>query len=96
MMAHALIVSVTIMVAVVWVLLDQCRFLIPYRRLLVEQYGITMLCWAGVLWVNLFAGVYALGRRLFLKDTGHKLAHLEKQIRSGHSVANDLTHRLHE
>jgi hypothetical protein len=37
---------------------------------------------------------YAIGRTLFLKDTGDKLAHLEKQIRSGHSLADDLTHRL--
>ena len=96
MMAQAFVVSVTLMVAVIFVLLDQCQFLIPYRRLLVEQYGPTILGWATVLFLNIFAAVYTIGRRVFLKDTGHKLAHLEKQIRSGHSVANDLTHRLHE
>ena len=96
MIAQAFIVTVALMIALGFLLLQECTFLIPYRRLLYHQYGPTILLWASVLSVNIFAALYALGRTLFLKDTGHKLAHLEKQIRTGHSLAEDLTDRLRE
>jgi hypothetical protein len=46
--------------------------------------------------VNLFAACYAMGRALFLKDTGEKLAHLEKQLRSGATISHELTRRLED
>jgi hypothetical protein len=45
---------------------------------------------------NLFAVVYAINRKLFLKDTGRKLAHVEKQIRTGSSISEELSERLTE
>jgi len=33
---------------------------------------------------------------LFLKDTGEKLAHLEKQLRSGGTISEELSRRLKE
>lgn len=96
MIAQAFMLTATLMLALMFGLMQACPFLIPYRRLLLEQYGPTIAFWATVLFVNVFAGVYTVGRTLFLKDTGHKLAHLEKQIRAGHSVAEDLTDRLRE
>ena len=48
----------------------------------------------GVLYLNLFAGCYLLSRRLFLKETGRKLAHLERQLQSGDSIVRDLSERL--
>ena len=50
----------------------------------------------GALFVNLFAAVYMICRKLFLKDTGRKLAHLEKQLRTGGSLSDELTRRLNE
>ena len=38
----------------------------------------------------------SLVRKLLLKDTGRKLAHLEKQLRTGHSISTELTERLKE
>jgi len=35
-------------------------------------------------------------RKLLLKDTGRKLAHIEKQLRTGHSISTGLTERLKE
>ena len=35
-------------------------------------------------------------RKLFLKDTGRKLAHVEKQVRSGSSISEELSRRLKE
>jgi hypothetical protein len=36
-----------------------------------------------VLFVNLFAAAFAINRRFFLKDTGRKLSHLDKQLQVG-------------
>jgi len=77
-------------------LLDQCRFLIPYKSLLLERYGGTILLFAAALFVNIFAGVYYGVRKLLLKETGRKLAHVEKQLRTGQSISEELTERLKE
>jgi hypothetical protein len=50
----------------------------------------------GLVFLNLFACVYLVARALFLKDTGRKLAHVEKQLRAGDVVARDLAARLEE
>ena len=39
---------------------------------------------------------FTLVRKLMLKDKGHKLAHVEKQLRTGHSISTELTERLKE
>jgi hypothetical protein len=75
-------------------LLDQCRFLIPYRSLLVERYGAPILLFATVLFINIYAAVYFGVRKLLLKETGRKLAHIEKQLRTGQSISEELTEHL--
>jgi hypothetical protein len=35
-------------------------------------------------------------RKLLLKETGRKLAHVEKQLRTGQSISEELTDRLKE
>ncbi len=77
-------------------LLEECRFLIPYRALLLQRYGTTILLFAAVLFVNIYAAVYFCVRKLLLKETGRKLAHVEKQLRTGQSVSEELTERLKE
>ena len=62
---------------VLW-LLDECRFLIPYRAALVTRYGPVLLGIAAVLFVNLCGFFYFATRAAVLKDTGRKLAHLRK------------------
>jgi hypothetical protein len=48
------------------------------------------------LFLNLFALAYQVTRILGLKDTGRKLRHLEKQVRSGDAIGGDLHGRLDE
>jgi hypothetical protein len=43
-----------------------------------------ILLWIAVLFVNVFAGVYAIQRKFFLKDTGRKLSHVDNQALAGH------------
>lgn len=73
---------------------EQVTFLAPYKRLLFDRYWAWLLGFLGVLYLNLFAGCYLLSRRLFLKETGRKLAHLERQLQSGDSIVRDLSERL--
>ena len=77
-------------------LLDQCRFLIPYKSLLVERYGASILLFAAVLFINIYAALYFGVRKFLLKETGRKLAHVEKQLRTGQSISEELTEQLKE
>ena len=95
MFGNALLMTTVVFLALAFFLMDECRFLIPYRHLLWAKYGQSLALFAAVLFVNLFAAFYVIGRKLFLKDTGRKLAHLEKQLRSG-SLSEELARRLEE
>ena len=95
MIGNAFFVTTVLLLAFGLYLLGECRFLIPYRQLLFERYGEAIALYAAVLFVNIFAAVYLVGRKLFLKDTGRKLAHLEKQLRAG-QLSDELSRRLDE
>jgi len=43
------------------------------------------LIFLAVLSVNLFGAALAIGRRFFLKNTGRKLSHLDKQFNVSHA-----------
>jgi hypothetical protein len=96
MIANAFLAATAILMAVLFYLMNGCRFLIPYRAVLLHEYGTTLLIWTTVLFFNLFALLYTIGRVIGLKDTGRKLAHLEKQLRTGGPIARDLAERLDE
>ena len=85
MIANALILTIALLLALGFWLMDELKFLIPYRHILIQQYGLLLLAWSSVLIVNVFAGVYAIQRKFLLKDTGRKLSHVDKQAASGHS-----------
>jgi hypothetical protein len=84
MIANALIVTIALLLALGFWLMGELRFLIPYRHILLHQYGGVLLLWFAVLFVNVFAAVYAVQRKFFLKDTGRKLSHLDNQMLAGH------------
>jgi hypothetical protein len=85
MIANALIVTVAILLALGFWLMGELKFLVPYRSILYHQYGSVILTWIVVVFVNVFAAVYAIQRKFFLKDTGRKLSHVDKQVTTGHS-----------
>lgn len=89
----AVLAAVLLLVAVVY-LLEQLAFLRPYRWLLLQRYGWTIAGFLAVLFLNLFALVYLVSRRLLLNDTGRKLAHLDKEIRTHEAIVRDLSERL--
>jgi hypothetical protein len=83
MIANALILTIALLLALGFWLMNEMRFLIPYRHALMQDHGAVILVGATVLFTNLFAAVYVLQRKLFLKDTGRKLRHVDKQAAMG-------------
>lgn len=93
MIANALLATTVLLLALVFVVLDACRFLVPYRAWILREYSVPLAVLAAVLFFNVFGVVVLVTRTFFLKDTGRKLAHLEKQVRAYPSVVEDLAQR---
>jgi hypothetical protein len=85
MIANALILTVAFLLALGFWLMGELKFLVPYRQILIHRYAGVILPWIAVLFVNLFAAVYTIQRKFFLKDTGRKLTHVDKQVAAGQS-----------
>jgi len=94
MIKSALFATAVMFLALGLFLMGECRFLIPYKAFLVHEYGQTLFVFSGVLFLNVFTAVYLLCRKIFLKDTGRKLVHLEKQLRGGGSISEELARYL--
>jgi hypothetical protein len=96
MIPNVFFATTVIFLAIGFFLLQECAFLIPYRTLLIEKYGGVIALYAAALFFNLFALIYLFVRKLLLKETGKKLAHIEKQLRTGESISEELSRRLSE
>ena len=83
MASNALLLTTALLLTLGFWLLGELKFLIPYRHVLFHRYGRTLLLWCAILFVNVFAAIYALERKFFLKDTGRKLAHVDRQALQG-------------
>jgi hypothetical protein len=83
MIANALILTIAILLALGFWLMGELKFFIPYKAVLLHQYGTAILAFLGVLFINVFAIIFVVNRRFFLKDTGRKLSHLDKQLQVG-------------
>lgn len=85
MISNPLIITIAIMLALGFWLLGELKFLIPYKSILIHQYGSLILIWALIVFVNIFGAAYTIHRKFFLKDTGRKLWHVDKQVVAGHA-----------
>ena len=83
MASNALLLTIALLLTLGFWLLGELKFLIPYRHVLFHRYGTTLLLWCAILSVNVFAAIYALERKFFLKDTGRKLSHVDRQVLQG-------------
>jgi len=84
MIANALLFTIITLLGYGFWLLDQLKFMAQYRAVLYHAYSLPIVIFVGVLSVNLFGGALAIGRRFFLKNTGRKLSHLDKQFNTIH------------
>lgn len=83
MIANSLLLTITFLLALGFWLMGELKFLVPYKAILIQQYGTQISLFLVVLFLNLFAAAFAINRRFFLKDTGRKLSHLDKQMQVG-------------
>ncbi|MGA2483723.1 MAG: hypothetical protein ABSF92_11480 [Candidatus Acidiferrales bacterium] len=83
MVGNALILTVAVLLGYGFWLLDQLKFMARYKAVIFHAYGLSILISATVLFLNVFAAWLAINRRFFLKDTGRKLSHLDKQFNVG-------------
>jgi hypothetical protein len=83
MIRSSLFVSTILLLAAVMGLLHRLAFLAPWRQELVGHCGGTIALYIGILGLNLFTATLAINRKLFLKDTGRKLSHLDNQLQAG-------------
>ncbi len=85
MIANALVIALAVLLASLFGLMGELKFLVPYKRLIFHQYGTMLLAWLCILFVNLFAAIYWIQRKFFLKDTGRKLRHIDNQTIGGNT-----------
>lgn len=83
MVANALLITVAVVLALGFWLMDELKFFIPYKTVLWRAYLVPILIYSAALAVNVFATAFVLIRKFFLKDTGRKLLHLDKQLHVG-------------
>ena len=83
MLANAIFIAVVIFVALAFALMGQLRFLVPWRALIWHEYWRAILFYCGLLFANLLGFAIWLERKLWLRDTGRKLKHLDQEIHSG-------------
>jgi hypothetical protein len=83
MVANALLITIVLLLALGFWLMGELRFFIPYKRVLLREYGTFISAYVAILFINLFAAAFAFNRKFFLKDTGRKLSHLDKQLHVG-------------
>jgi hypothetical protein len=80
---NALLFTIVMLLAYGFWLLDQLKFMAAYKAVLFHAYAAWILSFVAALAVNLFGLALALGRRVFLKNTGRKLSHLDRQFNVG-------------
>jgi hypothetical protein len=83
MIANVLLITIAILLGLGFWLMGELKFFVPYKLLLWREYATPILVYIGILSVNAFAVAFVLLRKFFLKDTGRKLSHLDKQLHAG-------------
>jgi len=93
MIANALLLALVLFMVFCFVLMDRLKFLIPYRQTILHNHGWAIALYSILLFGNLFATLFLLARRFFLKHTGQKLVYVDKQLRIGQ---DDLSAEIRE
>lgn len=68
MIANAILMALTVLLACMFCLMGKLKFLVPCKHILFHQYGIVLLVWLGILFGNLFVAFYRIQHKFLLKD----------------------------
>ena len=89
MIANAVFVATLMFLALGFGLMSQMHCLIPWRSLIVhaDLQPIAMYC--ALLFANILGLTIWIERKFFLRDTGRKLRHLDREIHTGQSELSE-------
>ena len=85
MIGTSLILTVMILLVLLFAVMGELAYLAPYRDYLLTRYGALATVLTAALFANIFAAFFTLNRKFLLKDTGRRLSHLDKQIKTHQS-----------
>lgn len=85
----AVLAALTLFLLTAW-LAGELSFLAPYKVALFHLYGTVIAGCALLVFLNLCAMYYSLARWLFLRETGRKLTHVDRQLVASEGVHEDL------
>ncbi len=88
----AFLAALTVFLLAAW-LAGELTFLAPYKGVLFRDHGRLIIGAFLVLFLNLSAIYYALARWLFLRETGRKLTHVDRQLLASEGVHEELPPR---
>jgi hypothetical protein len=89
----AFLAALTVFLLMAW-LAGELTFLARFKSLVFRQHGLVVGAGALLLFFNLVAVFYAAARSLFLRDTGRKLQHLDRQLGTPDTALDDIRERL--
>jgi hypothetical protein len=89
----AFLAAITTFLIVAW-LAGELSYLSPYKTALIHLHGVRLAVVTVLLFLNLCGAYYALARVLFLRDTGRKLKHVDRQLGTADGVIDELRHQL--
>ena len=93
MIANALFAAAVLCLAAVFVVAGRADFLVPYRVLLLDGCWKPVLFSLAIIFFNLTAFFFYAASICFLKDTGRKLAHFDRDLNSGRTPMPSHLHR---
>ena len=89
----AFLAALTTFVIAAW-LAAELTFLAPYKVALFRLYGLFIAQMALLVFLNLCAAYYLLGRWFFLRETGRKLTHMDRDLIASEGVREDVPPEL--
>ena len=97
MLANAVFVATLLFLALGFWLAHSLHFLTPWRDLIVHRYLRSIALYCALLFANILGLTIWIERKFFLRDTGRKLKHLDREIHSGHSeLSEEITAQFGE
>jgi uncharacterized membrane protein YqjE len=94
MIANSAFLAAMVLILVLFWVMGEAQFLAVYKHVIFPQYLWTIVGAVVLVFLNLFGCIYQITRSLFLKETGRKLAHVEKQLQTGDTIDRELSDRL--
>jgi hypothetical protein len=94
MIAHTAILAAVVLFLLAGWLAEELAFLARHRDVIFARHGGHILVIVLLVYVNLSGLFYVLASWLFLRETGRKLAHVDRQLTTSDSVLDDLRTQL--